>query len=187
MGTETDPVSETLWFLGFRVPDDGQSPEIQWFWVQRICTEPLKAHTVPFTITELYFAYSIFVCSVWMSGETSITSLIEMIMVSVTDMRSFGTDLLNVRDFRLKGFKYICTLLLELCLLMAWLKYFCKSVYFRNEWLTANRSSFCAQITVTIVKHAQNESCARFKKGHFPVGNLMFSTRRRKINSVTKK
>jgi hypothetical protein len=25
--TETDPVSETLWFLVFRIPDDEQSPE----------------------------------------------------------------------------------------------------------------------------------------------------------------
>jgi hypothetical protein len=27
--TETDPVSETLCFLVYRIPDDGQSPETQ--------------------------------------------------------------------------------------------------------------------------------------------------------------
>jgi hypothetical protein len=30
---ETDPVSETLCFLAFRILDDGQNPEPQWFWV----------------------------------------------------------------------------------------------------------------------------------------------------------
>jgi hypothetical protein len=30
--TETDPVSETLCFLAYRIPDDGQSPETQWSW-----------------------------------------------------------------------------------------------------------------------------------------------------------
>jgi hypothetical protein len=30
--TERDPVSETMCFLAFRFPDDGQSPESQWFW-----------------------------------------------------------------------------------------------------------------------------------------------------------
>jgi hypothetical protein len=29
--TETDPVSETLCFLVFKIPDDGQSPDAQWF------------------------------------------------------------------------------------------------------------------------------------------------------------
>jgi hypothetical protein len=28
---ETDPVSETLCFLVFRIPEDGQSPKIQYF------------------------------------------------------------------------------------------------------------------------------------------------------------
>jgi hypothetical protein len=28
--TKTDPVSETLFFLVFRIPDDGRSPETQW-------------------------------------------------------------------------------------------------------------------------------------------------------------
>jgi hypothetical protein len=32
--TETSSVSETLCFLVFRIPDDGQSPETQWFWDQ---------------------------------------------------------------------------------------------------------------------------------------------------------
>jgi hypothetical protein len=32
---ETDPVSETF-FLVFRISDDGQSPEFQWFWSSRI-------------------------------------------------------------------------------------------------------------------------------------------------------
>jgi hypothetical protein len=31
--TETDPVSETLCFIGFRILDDGQSPKTQQFWV----------------------------------------------------------------------------------------------------------------------------------------------------------
>jgi hypothetical protein len=33
--TETDPVSETLCFLVFSIPDEGQSPETQWFWAYR--------------------------------------------------------------------------------------------------------------------------------------------------------
>jgi hypothetical protein len=32
MRTETDPVSETSCILTFRIPDDGQSPEIRQFW-----------------------------------------------------------------------------------------------------------------------------------------------------------
>jgi hypothetical protein len=31
--TKRDPVSKTLCFLVFRIPDDGQNPETQWFWV----------------------------------------------------------------------------------------------------------------------------------------------------------
>jgi hypothetical protein len=31
LNMETDPVSETLGFLMFRIPDDGQRPEIQQF------------------------------------------------------------------------------------------------------------------------------------------------------------
>jgi hypothetical protein len=46
---ETDPVSETLCFLVFRVPDDGQSPHTQWFWVLYTIIRTLQNLQVFFT------------------------------------------------------------------------------------------------------------------------------------------
>jgi hypothetical protein len=44
MRRETDPVSETMCFLVFRIPDDGRSPQTQYFWVlYTIRQKPLES------------------------------------------------------------------------------------------------------------------------------------------------
>jgi hypothetical protein len=52
--TETDPLSETLCFLVSRIPDDGQSPKTQQFWV------PAFAHSVYMVLLLLYVVISFY-------------------------------------------------------------------------------------------------------------------------------
>jgi hypothetical protein len=77
--TEIDPVSEALCFLVFRIPDDGRSPETQWFWVLYII-----ARIIQILIISLSLPIIIFLMKNGLLKDAMVTLLITRARISMT-------------------------------------------------------------------------------------------------------
>jgi hypothetical protein len=62
MTTETDPVSETLCSLVFRIPDDGQSSKVNNSVYYTISSELFKQHGFPWVLIHIYLCVCVCVC-----------------------------------------------------------------------------------------------------------------------------